>query len=88
MRVAALAAADDFDGWRDAARSLAAQHVPPADVVWQVGDLPTDLCGDEAIVAGDAPPPVCRVRSSTWRGRWRCMPTRSGSRSSIRCSPA
>ena len=57
MRVAALAAADDFDGWRDAARSLAAQRVSPAEVVWQVGDLPTDLFGDEAIVAGDAPAP-------------------------------
>ncbi|MFD1034020.1 UdgX family uracil-DNA binding protein [Sphingomonas hankookensis] len=57
MRVAALAAADDFDGWRDAARSLAAQRVSPADVVWQVGDLPTDLFGDEAIVDGNAPPP-------------------------------
>lgn len=57
MRVAALAAADDFDGWRDAARSLAAQRVAPAEVVWQVGDLPTDLFGDEAIVASDAPAP-------------------------------
>ncbi|MGN5375226.1 UdgX family uracil-DNA binding protein [Sphingomonas hankookensis] len=57
MRVAALAAADDFDGWRDAARSLAAQRVPPSEIVWQVGDLPTDLFGDEAIVGGNAPPP-------------------------------
>ncbi len=57
MRVAALAAADDFDGWRDAARSLAAQRVSPAEVVWQVGDLPTDLFGDEAIVDAGAPAP-------------------------------
>ncbi|KQM76461.1 DNA polymerase [Sphingomonas sp. Leaf22] len=57
MRVAALAAADDFDGWRDAARSLAAQRVAPSEVVWQVGDLPTDLFGDEAIVDGSAPAP-------------------------------
>ncbi|PXA89008.1 uracil-DNA glycosylase [Nostoc sp. 3335mG] len=57
MRVAALAAADDFDGWRDAARSLAAQRVAPSEVVWQVGDLPTDLFGDEAIVDGNAPAP-------------------------------
>lgn len=57
MRVAALAAADDFDGWRDAARSLAAQRVAPSEVVWQVGDLPTDLFGDEAIVDSDAPAP-------------------------------
>lgn len=57
MRVAALAASDDFDGWRDAARSLAAQRVAPSDVVWQVGDLPTDLFGDEAIVDSNAPAP-------------------------------
>ena len=57
MRVAALTAADDFDGWRDAARSLAAQRVAPSDVVWQVGDLPTDLFGDEAIVDSNAPAP-------------------------------
>ncbi|KQM30073.1 UdgX family uracil-DNA binding protein [Sphingomonas sp. Leaf10] len=57
MRVAALAAADDFDGWRDAARSLAAQRVAPSEVVWQVGDLPTDLFGDEAIVDSNAPAP-------------------------------
>ncbi|MEN2747371.1 UdgX family uracil-DNA binding protein [Sphingomonas sp. T9W2] len=57
MRVAALSAADDFDGWRDAARSLAAQRVAPSEVVWQVGDLPTDLFGDEAIVDSNAPAP-------------------------------
>lgn len=57
MRVAALTAADDFDGWRDAARSLAAQRVAPSEVVWQVGDLPTDLFGDEAIVDSNAPAP-------------------------------
>ncbi|WP_242120583.1 UdgX family uracil-DNA binding protein [Sphingomonas lacusdianchii] len=57
MRVATLAAADDFDGWRDAARSLAAQRVAPSEVVWQIGDLPTDLFGDEAIVDSNAPAP-------------------------------
>ncbi|KQN36564.1 DNA polymerase [Sphingomonas sp. Leaf407] len=55
MRVAALASADDFDGWRDAARRLIAERVPPHDVVWQIGDLPTDLFGDEAITADPAP---------------------------------
>ena len=88
MRVAALAAADDFDGWRDAARSLAAQRVAPSDVVWQVGDLPTDLFGDEAIVDAGAPPPACRDRSSISRAPWRCMPIPSGSRCSMPCSPA
>ena len=38
-----LFAADDFDAWRDAARALAAEQVPPEDVVWQVGDTPVDL---------------------------------------------
>jgi DNA polymerase len=55
MRVAALTAPDDFDGWRDAARRLIAERVAPAEVVWQVGDIPTDLFGDEAIL-GDAAP--------------------------------
>ena len=43
MRVAALAEPDDFEGWRDAARGLAAEGVPPDAVVWQVGDVPVDL---------------------------------------------
>ncbi len=55
MRVAPLASEDDFDGWRDAARRLAAARVPPGDVVWQVGEHPSDLFGDEAIL--DAPEP-------------------------------
>jgi uracil-DNA glycosylase len=55
MRVASLSTPDDFDGWRDAARALAGARVPPGDVVWQVGDLPTDLFGDEAVVEAPAP---------------------------------
>ncbi len=55
MRVATLAADDDFEGWRDAARSLIAERVPAADVVWQVGQQPTDLFGDEAILDTGAP---------------------------------
>ncbi|HSI17459.1 MAG TPA: UdgX family uracil-DNA binding protein [Sphingomonas sp.] len=43
MRLITLAEPDDFDAWRDAARALAADDVPPEDVVWQVGDDPTDL---------------------------------------------
>jgi probable DNA metabolism protein len=31
-----LASNIDFDGWRDAARQLALQNVPPADVVWTI----------------------------------------------------
>ena len=43
MRAITLAEPDDFDGWRDAARSLAAAGVPPEDVVWQGAGNPTDL---------------------------------------------
>lgn len=32
-----LAGETDFEGWRDAARRLAANRVPPADVTWRVG---------------------------------------------------
>lgn len=53
MRVVSLTAEDDFEGWRDAARALAAAHVPPAEIVWQVGDTPADLFGDEAVLGGD-----------------------------------
>ncbi|MGY4399088.1 putative DNA metabolism protein [Sphingomonas sp. UYAg733] len=43
MRLVTLAEPDDFEGWRDAARGLAAEAVPPDDVVWQVGDVDGDL---------------------------------------------
>lgn len=56
MRVVTLPQPDDFDGWRDAARGLAADGVPPEDIVWQVGTTPTDLFAGEA-VAHAAPPP-------------------------------
>lgn len=52
MYCASLAAPDDFDGWRTAARGLALAGVDPADVVWQVGDEGGDL------FASNAPPPV------------------------------
>ncbi|OYX50536.1 MAG: uracil-DNA glycosylase [Sphingomonas sp. 32-66-10] len=55
MRVVALASQDDFDGWRDAARALAAARVDPSEVVWQVGDQPADLFGDEAVLPATAP---------------------------------
>jgi len=55
MRVVALASQDDFDGWRDAARSLAAARVDPSEVVWQVGDQPADLFGNEAVLPAAAP---------------------------------
>ena len=43
MRVVKLAAEDDFDGWRAAARALLAGDVPADQIIWQVGDQATDL---------------------------------------------
>ncbi len=34
---------DDFDGWRDAARGLAAADVPAAAISWQVAGKDGDL---------------------------------------------
>ncbi|MBK3404158.1 UdgX family uracil-DNA binding protein [Methylorubrum populi] len=55
MYVATLASEDDFDGWREAARGLVAAGVPASEVVWQVGDRPTDLFGSAPILAAQAP---------------------------------
>jgi DNA polymerase len=55
LRVVALQDEDDFEGWRDAARSLAQAQVPPSEIVWQVGDAPADLFGDEAVIAPISP---------------------------------
>ncbi|TPG13672.1 UdgX family uracil-DNA binding protein [Sphingomonas oligophenolica] len=55
MRVVTLPEPDDFDAWRDAARALIADAVPPEDVVWQVGDAPTDLFAGEAESRATAP---------------------------------
>ncbi len=38
-----LAAEDDFEGWRDAARGLAEADVPPAAISWLVESGPADL---------------------------------------------
>jgi uracil-DNA glycosylase len=48
MRAVALAHEEDFDGWREAARSLALARVPPSEVSWSVG-APHDLFADEAV---------------------------------------
>ena len=40
-----LAAPDDFDGWRSAARELAEAGIPPEAVVWQVEGGEGDLFG-------------------------------------------
>lgn len=56
MRVVQLEAEDDFDGWRTAARSLAAARVPADEVLWQVGAQPTDLFGAPPMMIGKAAP--------------------------------
>ena len=43
-----LAAPDDFEGWRDAARNLAEAGVPSDAVIWQVEGEADDLFGSEA----------------------------------------
>ncbi len=43
MRTVILAEPDDFTGWRDAARALAAEAVPPEQIIWQVGEAGGDL---------------------------------------------
>jgi len=52
LRAVTLAADDDFEGWRDAARALAQAHVAPPEIVWRVGEGGGDLFAAEA-----APPP-------------------------------
>jgi DNA polymerase len=46
-----LAAPDDFEGWREAARDLAEAGVPPQAVVWQVAGGEPDLFGAERVAA-------------------------------------
>jgi DNA polymerase len=50
-----LAAEDDLDGWRDAARDLAEAGIPPEAVLWQVASGATDLFAAEASAAPRAP---------------------------------
>ncbi|MFC7498906.1 UdgX family uracil-DNA binding protein [Enterovirga sp. GCM10030262] len=49
MRTVCLSHEEDFEGWRDAARSLALARVPASDVTWQVGTGAHDLFADEAV---------------------------------------
>jgi DNA polymerase len=65
MRIVTLVEPDDFDGWRDAARALAAADVPPDAVVWQVGTTPTDLFAN--VAGDDLPPPPTSVGFSVPR---------------------
>ena len=58
MPTVTLAAPDDFDGWRDAARGLVAAAVPPSAVIWAVAGEAGDLLGN-----GDDPVPPATVPS-------------------------
>lgn len=55
MRLVTLSAPDDFDAWRDAARGLIADDVPPDIVVWQVGAEAADLFATTAVQAPATP---------------------------------
>jgi uracil-DNA glycosylase family protein len=52
VRTVTLAGEEDFDGWRDAARRLAADAVPPGEVAWRVGH------GTQHLSGGSSPPPA------------------------------
>ena len=56
MPTVTLAAPDDFDGWRAAARALVAANVPPSQVTWTVAGEAGDLLGnDDALPPATAP---------------------------------
>lgn len=61
MRLVTLSAPDDFDAWRDAARELIADSVPPEDVVWQVGGEVHDLFAATATPRHDPVGPAFKV---------------------------
>ena len=55
IRTVRLAAEDDFEGWRTAARALASVGVPADQVTWQVGNAPADLFGRDAALPDEGP---------------------------------
>lgn len=59
----ALASADDFHGWREAARGLLAAEVPPQDVSWHVAGEPCSLFDDEPLRPATASASTLRVPS-------------------------
>jgi len=62
MHAVALASPDDFDGWRAAARALAAHEVPAGQVTWRVaGEACEDLFGAASPPSGGAAFPVPRA---------------------------
>jgi len=48
IRTVRLAAQDDFDGWREAARSLALVGAAPGEILWEVAGEAADLFGAPA----------------------------------------
>jgi probable DNA metabolism protein len=61
MRTVTLAAEDDFDGWRGAARALSLAGVAPEDIVWQVGGSAADLFGGDPEPIAAAPGAIFSV---------------------------
>ena len=60
IRTVRLAAQDDFEGWREAARALALVGAAPSEVLWEVAGAETDLFGAPA-PAPPAPPGLFSV---------------------------
>ena len=58
MITARLSAEDDFDGWRDQCRGLLRIGAKPEDVIWQVGDTPTDLFAATAKLTAPTGPAI------------------------------
>lgn len=59
-----LAAPDDFEGWRAAARSLIARHVPPDRIVWRVaGEAEAGLFDAPPLAIDDTAPPFPVARA-------------------------
>lgn len=48
VRLIRLAGEDDYEGWRDAARRLSSNRVPPGGVVWRTDASPADLLALES----------------------------------------
>lgn len=62
MRVIALEREADFEGWRNAARSLLAQNVAPHETVWRVGQASDLFDAGEASAPGESVPAASSFR--------------------------
>ena len=60
MQYITLDTETDFDGWRNAARTLVLHHVKPTDVVWAVQG------GEAELFAPPAPSPTLEVNDGTF----------------------